>query len=276
MLLDNHIVTKLLSHNKDFMVEIIQSQAEQDKRSLAPDDIDKTLDSYSDMIYLLNNDKNKNYYITKSVTQHLNLFDTKKCMKAEGWQVFKGLPDFKDTYILPEPEPSYAKYGGSGFLRIIKVGNMMQFIHCTAKFLPPAERTRTLDSSLYFVVLFVDLEQNKLAEHFHSKDSKDLAPMIYSLMCFIKLTDNEVVIVQPKAKYGTQKSGKIINTLSFPITVVTNTWNVITIRSEGFPVSGHVHLFWTGPGRTVPLMKYVAPFMKEGYTRRAGKQLQNS
>jgi len=86
MKLENHIVTKLLSHNKDFMVEIIQSQAEQDKRSLAPDDIDKTLDSYSDMIYLLNNNNNKNYYITKSVTQHLNLFDTKKCMKAATWQ----------------------------------------------------------------------------------------------------------------------------------------------------------------------------------------------
>ena len=274
MKLENHVVKKILLDPTGFTVEVIEAMEGINWNQLRNAGGDIELDKYNDIIQLCREDGNKNYYITKSVTEHLNLFDTKKAMSGEGWRIFKGLPDFKNTYILPDMEPLYAKYGGSGFLRVVKRNNMLQFLHVTCKFLPPEERTRTTDSSMYIVVLYIDLEKNELCTHFNSEDGKSLAPMLYSLMCFIELTDNEVVIVQPKAKYGTRKNGKIINTLPFPITVVTNTWNIITIRSEGFPVSGHVHLYWTGEGRTVPVMKYVAPYQKEGYTRRSGKQLQ--
>lgn len=276
MKLENHVVKKILLDPNGFTVEAIEAMDVNGRKQLKDANGDIDLNIYDDMIHMLSLKDNKTYYITKSVTDHLNLFDTKKAMTAEGWKIFKGLPDFKKTYILPGMEQSYAKHGGSGFLRVWKHDNMLQFFHCTCKFLPPNERTRTTDSSMYFVVLYINLDKNEMCQHFQSEDGKSLTPFLYSLLCFIELTDNEVKIVEPKAKYGTQKQGKIINTLPFPITVVTNTWNIITIRSEGFPVSGHVHLFWTGPGRTVPLMKYVAPFMKEGYTRRAGKQLQNA
>lgn len=276
MKLENHVVKKILLDPTGFTAEAIEAMNDSGIGQLKNASGEVNLDVYADMIHMLSIRDNKTYYVTKSVTDHLNLFDAKKAMTAEGWKIFKTLPDFKKTYILPDMEQSYAKYGGSGFLRVRKHDNMLQFFHCTCKFLPPHERTKTVDSSMYFVLLYINLDKNEMCEHFQSEDGKSLAPFLYSLLCFIELTDNEVKIVEPKAKYGTQKQGKIINTLPFPITVVTNTWNVITIRSEGFPVSGHVHLFWTGLGRTIPLMKYVAPFMKEGYTRRAGKQLQNA
>lgn len=94
MKLDNHIVTRLLTDNKEFMVETIMSQAQNDGKSLEKEEIDKTLDSYADMIYLLNNDKNKTYYITKSVTQHLGLFDNKK---AEGWKDGRYSKDYRTS-----------------------------------------------------------------------------------------------------------------------------------------------------------------------------------
>ena len=94
------------------------------------------------------------------------------------------------------------------------------------------------------------------------------------MKCYVELCDNEYIIVEPKAKYGTQKQGKIINTTPFPITIINNTWNITTIRSEGFPVSGHTALFWTGPGRKVPKILYIEPYMKDGYTRKSGKELQ--
>jgi hypothetical protein len=273
MILENHIVSKILTKNDDFAVEIIMSQAESDGKDLTGPEGQKNLDSYIDMIYLLKNDNNKNYYITKSVIEKLELFDTKRCMQIEGWSIFKGLPDFKKTYLLPDPDKSYAKYGGSGFLRVIKVGDILQFFHCTAKFLPPQERTRTIDSSLYFVVLFVDLGRGIMADHWQSNDGKSLAPFLYSLMCFVELCDNQTVEILPKQKYGTKKTGKIINTLPFPITVINNTWNVTTIRTEGFPVCGHAAIYWTGPGRTIPRLLYREPYMKQGYTRRSGKEL---
>jgi hypothetical protein len=273
MKLENNVVKKLLLTPTEYTAEVIEAMDGSNMAQLRDANGEIDVERYNDIIHMCSLKDNKTYYITKSVTEHLELFDTKKAMDGEGWKIFKGLPDFKKTYILPDPEPSYAKYSGSGFLRAWKHGNMLQFLHVTCKFLPPHERTRTVDSSMYIVVLYIDLEKNEMCQHFQSDDGKSLAPFLYSLLCFIELTENEVHIVAPKAKYGTRKAGKIINTLPFPITVVTNTWNVITIRSEGFPVSGHVHLYWTGPGRSIPLMKYVAPYQKDGYTRRSGKEL---
>lgn len=268
MKLDTHIVNKLFDDK--FPVEVIMEMgASQGVDFSGPEDVDP----YRDLYELLHVKDNKNYYITKSVTEHLELFDTKKCMLAEGWQIFKGLPSFKKTYILPDPEPSYAKYGGSGCLRVIKNDDYIQFFHLSSKFLAPEKRIPGRDSEMYWVVLYIDLKRGQMCSHFESEDGKSLAPFLYSLMCFVELCDNQVVEVEPKAKWGTKKQGKIINVLPFPVTVVTNTWNVMTVRTTGFPVKGHVAVRWTGRGRTCPKMVYIAPFEKEGYTRKSGKEL---
>lgn len=269
MKLENHIVIKVLRDPSAFTVEVLEA--------LSDGKVDTdNLDKYDDVIFAMTNKYNRNYYITKSVIDRLSLLDTKKCMKIEGWKLFAGLNDFKKTYILPEPEPSYAKYGGSGYVRIVKTEHMLQFIHISSKFLPPSERTRGLDSNMYIVLLYIDLEKGEMCDHFQSDDGKSLAPFLYSLMCFVELCDNEIKIIEPKAKFGTQKTGKIINTTPFPITVINNNWNITTIRSEGFPVSGHAHIYWTGPGRTIPKLLFVEPYNKEGYTRKATKLLQQS
>jgi hypothetical protein len=268
MRLENHIVKKILNNSAGFTVEVIEAI---NPKGVDPDALDK----YDDIIHAIDNKGNRNYYITKSVIERLNLLDTKKCMDAEGWKLFSGLPDFKKTYILPDPEPSYAKYGGSGYVRIVKSGKYLHFMHISSKFLPPAERTRTMDSTMYVVLLYIDLEKGEMCGHFQSEDGKSLAPFLYSLMCFVELCDNEVVIVEPKAKFGTRKQGKIINTLPFPVTIITNTWNITKVLKGTIWVCGHAQIYWTGPGRTVPKLLYKEPFTKEGYTRKSGKELSN-
>ncbi len=129
---------------------------------------------------------------------------------------------------------------------------------------------------MYYIMLYVNLEAGELCENMNSKDGLEISPFLYSLMCFVELCDNEIKVIEPKQQYGTQKTGKIINTTPFPITVINNNWNITTIKSEGFPVSGHVALYWTGPGRSIPKMLYVEPYMKDGYTRKAGKLAQQS
>ncbi len=100
MKLENHIVNRLL-RDENLWVEMIMAQAEKDGVTFAKGDDDAIL-RYGGMYKMLNNEGNKTYFVTKSVTEKLNLLDTKKCLDAEGWKIFNTLPDFKKTFILPE------------------------------------------------------------------------------------------------------------------------------------------------------------------------------
>ena len=271
MKLENHIVKKCLETPSDFTIEILESLK---GGKVTTQDIES--DQYNDVLHTMSLQGNKTYYVTKSVIDRLELLDTKKCMELEGWKLFKGLPDFKKTYILPDMPQDYSKYGGSGFVRVAKYGDIIFFIHVTSKFLPPDQRTRTLDSSMYTVILYIDMREDGagMCSHWQSADGKSLAPFLFTLMCFVELCDNEVVVVEPKGKYGTQKTGKIINTLPFPITVINNTWNITKVLQGTIHVIGHAQIYWTGQGRLIPKLLYKEPFTKDGYTRRSGKELE--
>ena len=98
----------------------------------------------------------------------------------------------------------------------------------------------------------------------------ELAEFTYKMMCFIFLSETEEIVVNGGQKWGSKKSSaRLLNDLDIPITVVNSKWNVTSIRTEGFAVSGHFHIYHTGPGRTIPKMLWVDPFEKHGYTRRA-------
>jgi hypothetical protein len=81
-----------------------------------------------------------------------------------------------------------------------------------------------------------------------------------------------LVLVEPGRKYGTKKSGKLINTFTdIPLTIVNSKWNITSIRTEGFEVKGHFALRWTGEGRKIPKMVFIEPFQKNGYMRKSMK-----
>ncbi len=254
---ENHIVNKLLS-STNWRAEMIVATMQSDKS----EDVER----YGHLYDLLHPDDNKTYYVTNSVMDKLHLFDSKKCLKTEGWKIFSQLKDFKKTLILPTKDEQVC-------IRVMKKNGVLSFNHLSFKFHKKEERTRTEEGQAYWITLFVDLEENKLAEHFYSEDGKRIAPLLYALMCYIELCDNEEVIVKPKEKYGTKKTGNFINTFKLPIIVINNTWNVTTIRDEEFTVSGHVAIRMSGKGWSIPRLVYIEPYVKEGYVRKSGKQL---
>ena len=91
---------------------------------------------------------------------------------------------------------------------------------------------------------------------------------IYRLLCFLYLSENTEEVLAPREKRGTRSSGKIINSLPFPLTVVTSKWNVTTKRTEGFDVSGHFRL-WKRKTTGEWEMIFINPFKKSGYTRKS-------
>ena len=81
MKLENHIVKRLLT-DESLWTEMIIDQAAGQGIDLLKD-IDAA-ENYVSMYELLSNKDNKTYYVTKSVTEKLNLFDTKRCLDIEG------------------------------------------------------------------------------------------------------------------------------------------------------------------------------------------------
>lgn len=259
MYLKNHIVRRLLV-DKTFIMEVIETHMTHEDPKYRGENVDREVAELG-LYELLRPEGNKTYLITKTVLDKLDLFDTKKAMSIEGWKVFESLPDFKKTFILPD----------NRCIRIKKDDGVIHFVHFTMT----PDKTRDNFGQLYWVMLFVNLDENRMADHFNSADGNMIAPFLYALLCFVELTDNEEVIVPPGRKYGTVKSGKVINIFPEPITIVNSRWNVKTIRTDGFPVSGHVRLqpFGSGTDRHYKLI-YIEPYMKTGYTKRAGKDLQ--
>lgn len=256
MQLDNHIAKRLLTDEKMWG----EMCAHYEKNDVVKGTDKEKLEQYGYLYMTFDNVDNETFILTKSVVDKLDLFDTKKSMSIDGWKLFNSLPNFKKTYILPD---------GNRCLRIFKLNGLIYFCHI--EYTP--DKIKKDFGDIYWVLLFVNLDDGEMAEHFKSKDGESLAPFLYALMCYTELCENETIILQPKAKYGTRKQGKIINTLPFPVTIINNTWNVTTILSDGFPVRGHSAIRWTGEGRTIPKLVYIEPFMKNGYTRRSGKEI---
>lgn len=262
MKLDNHIVNRLIT-DKDFSVELITHQMNSDVAILGKDAV--RIENYASMKYLLSNEENRTYYVTNSVIDKLGLLDTKKCMSVEGWKVFNSLPDFKKTFIMPK---------GNTCIRVVKENGVLYFCHIDFKLYPEEVQKVRGEGEVHWILLYVDLDRNAIAENFSNEDGKAIAPLLYSLLCFVELCDNETIVVQPKQKHGTQKTGKIINILPFPITVINNTWNIRRVMRGNIVVIGHAAMRWIGEGRIKPKIVFIEPYTKSGYTRRSGKEIE--
>lgn len=71
---------------------------------------------------------------------------------------------------------------------------------------------------------------------------------------------------------------KYVNETALPIEILDSTWFTTIVRSEGFSVGAETGGFFRwqrfGPGSSQRKIIWVAPFEKKGYTRRAGKLIQ--
>jgi len=205
----------------------------------------------------------KAYYITKTVLDKLDLLKIKKINtdgvgKHYDWTFFKNLKNQKLTFIFPD----------NSLLRMEITKDIIMFCQVNHS----GEKLDNDKNNLYWVMFYVDRITGKQCDHFSHDDVKKIEKFVYSLMAFFFLSENEMVIVEPGKKYGTRKTGKLINTFpNTPVTIVDSKWNITSIRTEGFGVSGHFALRWTGKGRAFPKMIFIEPYQKKGYMRKAKK-----
>lgn len=299
MKIDNHIAYRFLTDDT-FWFEIIETSFPQIKSIediLTMNKEDKLYQQIINMYHGLCADNNKSYYITESVTDKLDMLKVSKntefptvknnfqvdgekeitvgnfgdvvmdegVIKTFDWKVFahinrllKDGESRKYTFIMPDNQ----------LVRLISDNGYLSFTHITCK----NADWNINHGTVGWCMFWINLKRNVACTHWAHKDVQDVEEYIFKLLCFIYLSDNEEMIIPPGAKHGTRKSGKVINSLKFPLTIVTSKWNITSIRTEGFDVSGHFRL---QPYATGTKMIFIQPFRKHGYVKRAASEGEN-
>lgn len=260
LLLKNHVASRFLDARDELVMEILEhthpeafnsaiGKAGEKKAGggiILEQEIPPIL---NDTYALLVNHGSKNYAVTNSV---LDLLDLLKIEKYD-WGAFKKIKEGRYTFILP----------GNKLLRMFVQEETIWFLHLQQ------EKTTTNIAPLNWVMFYFNRETGEPCSHYSSADVQELEPFVYRLLCFMFLTENDEIELKPGQKTGTKKSGKVINTLQQNITIVNSRWNTTVIMRGEFGVRGHFRMQPYGPGRSEVKPIFIEPFTKGGITREA-------
>lgn len=210
--------------------------------------------------------KQKAYYITETVIDKLDMLKVDRNCMAEireknkpdiigtettfNWSIFNFIKTgTKVTFILPDGR----------IVRMRVLDNMIHFLTFSSKVLFGEGK---IDNTFDF--FFYDKKNETVSTNWHEMRKYD--ELIFKILCFFYLSENTEVVVPPGQSHGTRKSGKVLNDTPVPVTIVNSNWNVTSVRTEGFDVSGHFRL---QPTKTGVKMIFINPFRKHGYIRHA-------
>jgi hypothetical protein len=98
----------------------------------------------------------------------------------------------------------------------------------------------------------------------------------FQVLLYLEFAETKLVTTSPKSRrYGTMSAGnKVLNDTNETIFVVDSCWDT-TIKTSGFPVRGFFRWQPVGPGRNEVKLIWIDEFIKQGYTRTAGKEIFN-
>lgn len=247
MHLKNHIGARLLT-DKDLPNDIVNNAFP----GAIGDPLHRNYKKAFTMWQLLNSHEQKAYYVTKTVINLLDLLAIRKREDGEyDWTVFSEIEPGKRTFIFDENKVFRIRVWEDGVIHFILLYYEGKVSDVTGK--------------LKYEHFWINTATNFKSDF----TTPDIEMFMYKLLCFIYMSDNEEITVEPGRKYGTKKQGKVVNTIPFPITIINSRWNT-TVKTDAFAVSGHFRLQKHGPQRKKTTMIWIEPFEKEGYTRKSG------
>ena len=248
MRLNNHIAYSFLTDDNRALEILTHTYGKIDLDKPVPPDV-------AGFWQTINKENQKAYYCTESMLSKLDMLKVERKDDTFDWSVFKHLSDRKVTFIFPD----------NSLLRMTMSENTLAFVHLKMDIKDKTNLTDTMK----WVMFYVNRYTGEQCDYFSHIDVKTIEKFIYRLLCFMYLTENDEVIVPSGGKNGTKKSGKIINILPVPLTIVTSRWNTTVIRTEKFGVRGHFRLQPYGTAMSLTKIIFIEPFEKNGYTRKA-------
>ena len=88
------------------------------------------------------------------------------------------------------------------------------------------------------------------------------------MLVYLKFGDVNIKLLKSNTNSKLSKGNKIKNGLNKDIFIVTDNWNTISIRTEGFSVKSHYRLQACGEGRKDRKHILITEFRKNGYVRK--------
>lgn len=247
----NHIANRFLN-DINLLVEMTTAQLERDFGKVDFDNSQQN-ERIADMAVQFGTSYNTNYYIAESIMDKLSFIKLPEDTDKYDWSVFNGIPEGKYTIIYPD----------NSLTRVIKQGPLLWMMHLGFVFQEGDKNNGNLQWDMFYC------DNGKPSSEANAPKIRKWHEKIFRTLCFVFLSNPETEIVLPGHRYGTKKNGKIVNTLNTNLIIVNKNWNITSIRTEGFLVSGHLAIRRTGPGRTIPKLVYIAPFEKHGYIRKS-------
>jgi len=257
MVLKNHIAYRFLT-DESLLYEMMEAHLPSAIKKI--EDGDKLEDELYSQLKTFNHTISQHdqraYYITNTIVDKVDMLKVKPKGAHFDWTIFDNLPEQKMTFI----------YSNNTLIRFCIVKGHLCFCWLVAT----PSNDRPGEVNLNFHLFHYNKEEMRFSSNWEDEALIGLEERIYKLLCFFYFSNNEMIIVEPGNKYGTKKTGKVINTFSdIPITIVNSNWNITSIRAEEFGVRGHFRLQPCGPGLTEIKMIFIEPFKKKGYMKKA-------
>lgn len=197
---------------------------------------------------------NKPYLITKKALNDIELI---KVGKNFDFTLLAGIKEQKTTYLINE-NLCFRFFIDGYFLRVLILKRSKK---------PEGYWTDYLVINMDLVTGdMTDVDQvMNYDEETYGKDIK----LFIKCLIFVEIADSELVYINSGQKIGTKRDG-YFNLQPSKVVIVNSTWNKITVRTEGFSVSGHFRLQRYGEGRNEVKLIWIEPFAKQGYIRNEG------
>lgn len=194
----------------------------------------------------------KDFFISKpalEMCEHITI------RKDFNFKMLEKVPDQCSTFMLDDKRFYRVAIQGDGIINCFHFSSQLQ---------PDG------NSFLQWSIFKIHIHEGYISTN---KDvSDEIVSRLIQILIFMHLCPTEELFLPAGKKLGTKKTGTYKNDTAIPFTVVTANWNKIVIRTDGFPVKGHIRMQACGPQWSEHKPVWIDGYEKSQYVRLPRKE----
>jgi hypothetical protein len=229
--------------------------------------------------------KNKIYYFNDSVYKSIENIKIKD--KDFNGDIFNKIPNNTfETFILGNTAYRYWVIDGSVYIaqlfciRNFSDLNKDSFVHKsladTIDFKNTFDKKQVFDSNSIWKWNLSSNDISEVESVGNYLKNTDAVIQFIQMLVYLKFGDVNIKLLKSNTNSKLSKGNKIKNGLNKDIFIVTDNWNTISIRTEGFSVKSHYRLQACGEGRKDRKHILITEFRKNGYVRKGNGVKKNN